>query len=193
MEIREKINYLQKYEKYDILSSYMKYSTIITSRRNSFFSIITWILMSISTTVLYSYMSSAPGWGPASLATIDTIYSIMRILIFVVIIVHIVSFLFREIEHSFLVDGIVIRRFLPLIKVIILGLIWIGGIFSVLDSLHINTTSILTGTGIAGVLLAIASRDIITNLFGSLSILLSRTFDIGEIIRIQLKSNSAYE
>ena len=42
-------------------------------------------------------------------------------------------------------------------------------------------------------LLAIASRDIITNLFGSLSILLSQTFEIGEIIRVQLKSNSTYE
>ncbi|MBC7498854.1 mechanosensitive ion channel [Candidatus Gracilibacteria bacterium] len=171
----------------------MKYTTLITSRRNSFFSLVSWILMSISTTILYRYIVAAPNWAPADLALIDTIYSIIRILIFIIIIVHIVSLLFREFEHSFLADGAVIRRFLPLMKVIILGLIWIGGIFSILDGLHINTTSILTGTGIAGVLLAIASRDIITNLFGSLSILLSRTFEIGEIIRVQLRSNVAYE
>jgi MscS family membrane protein len=149
--------------------------------------------MSISTTILYRYIVAAPNWTPVDLALIDTTYSIIRILIFVIIIVHIVSLLFREFEHSFLADGAVIRRFLPLMKVIILGLIWIGGIFSILDGLHINTTSIVTGTGIAGVLLAIASRDIITNLFGSLSILLSRTFEIGEIIRVQLRSNVAYE
>lgn len=167
--------------------SYMKYSTLITSRRNSFFSLVSWILLSISTTILYRYIIGAPRWTPVELSSIDTIYSIVHILIFVIIIVHIVSFLFREIEHSFLVDGAAIRRFLPLIKVIILGLIWISGIFWILDSLRINTTSILTGTGIAGVLLAIASRDIITNLFGSLSILLSRTFEIGEMIRIRNK------
>ena len=171
----------------------MKYSTLIASRRNSFFSIITWIVLSLSTTILYHYIVAAPGWTPLDLGLIDNIYSIVHIVTIVAIIVYIVSFLFREFEHSFFADGTVIRRFLPLIKVSILGLIWVGGIFSILDSLHINTTSILTGTGIAGVLLAIASRDIITNLFGSLSILLSRTFDIGEIIRVQLKSNTAYE
>ena len=165
----------------------MKYSTLIASRRNSFFSIIMWIVLSLSTTILYHYIVAAPDWSPPDLSLIDTIYSIVHTLTIVAIIIHIVSLLFQEFEHSFLADGTVIRRFLPLMKVIILGLIWIGGIFWILDGLHINTTSILTGTGIAGVLLAIASRDIITNLFGSLSILLSRTFDIGEMIRIRTK------
>jgi small-conductance mechanosensitive channel len=171
----------------------MKYSTLVTSRRNSFFSVITWIILSISTRIFYNYIIGAPRWTPGNLATIDIIYSMFNILILVIIIVHIVSFLFREIEHSFLSEGDIIRRFLPLIKVTTIWFIWIGGIFSILDGLHINTTSILTGTGIAGVLLAIASRDIITNLFGSLSILLSRTFEIGEMIRVQMKSNVAYE
>ena len=171
----------------------MKYSTLIASRRNSFFSIITWILLSLSTTILYHYVVAAPGWTPSDLRFIDTIYSIVHAITIVAIIVYIVSFLFREFEHSFFADGTVIRRFLPLMKVIIIGLIWVGGIFSILDGLHINTTSILTGTGIAGVLLAIASRDIITNLFGSLSILLSRTFEIGEMIRIRTKPGAIYE
>ena len=171
----------------------MKYSTLIASRRNSFFSIITWVVLSLSTTILYHYVIAGPSWTPTGLALIDTIYSIVHILTLIAIIVHVVSFLFREFEHSFFADGAVIRRFLPLIQVVTLGLIWIGGIFSILDGLRINTASILTGTGIAGVLLAIASRDIITNLFGSVSILLSRTFDIGEIIRVQLKTNIVYE
>ena len=165
----------------------MKYSTLIASRRNSFFSIITWIVLSLSTTIFYHYIVAAPGWTPLDLSLIDTIYAIVHIFTVVVIIAHIVSLLFREFEHSFLADSIAIRRFLPLMKVIVLGLIWIVGVFAVLDGLHINTTSILTGTGIAGVLLAIASRDIITNLFGSVSILLSRTFEIGEMIRIRTK------
>ncbi len=171
----------------------MKYSTLITSRKNSFFSIVTWIFLSISTTILYRYMVLADGWTPANLATIDMIYGLLQIIFGVIIVVHIVSSVFREIERSFLVDGPVIRRFFPLIKVIVISTTWTIGIFYILDSLHINTSSILTGAGIGWVLLAIASRDIITNLFGSLSILLSRTFDIGEIIRLQLKSNVTYE
>jgi small-conductance mechanosensitive channel len=108
-------------------------------------------------------------------------------------VIHVIYWIFSEIEHSFLSDGAALRRFLPLIRVISVSLVWVIGGFYLLDSLHINTTSILTGAWIWWVLLAIASRDIITNLFGSLSILLSRTFEIGEIIRLQLKSNAQYE
>lgn len=149
--------------------------------------------MNISTTILYRYVISAPRWNPAELGYIDTTYQLVWILIVVIILVHIISLIFREIEHSFIVEGAVIKRFFPLIKVITLSAIWIIGWFYVLDNLHINTSSILTGAGIWWVLLAIASRDIITNLFGSLSILLSRTFEIGEIIRIQMRSWVMYE
>lgn len=171
----------------------MKSTHFITSRKNSFFSIITWVLMSISITILYRYIQNTAVWSPSKLNYIDTIYEFTQVLILIIVVVHVVSSIFREIEHSFLVDGAVIKRFLPLIKVITISMIWITGCFYILDSLHINTSSILTGAGIGWVLLAIASRDIITNLFGSLSILLSRTFEIGEIIRVQLKSALAYE
>ena len=171
----------------------MKTHSLSTSRRNTFFSIITWILMSISTTILYRYIENAPLWNPSDLSYIDMIYEIISVFIIIIIWVHIIHAIFREIEHSFLVEGAVIRRFLPLIKVCSLSLIWILGCFYILDHLHVNTSSILTGAGIGWVLLAIASRDLITNLFGSLSILLSRTFEIGEIIRVQMKSSVTYE
>jgi MscS family membrane protein len=149
--------------------------------------------MSISITILYRYIQNTALWSPSSLTYIDTIYEFIQVLILIIVVVHIVWSLFREIEHSFLVEGAVIKRFLPLIKVTTISMIWITWCFYILDSLHVNTSSILTGAGIGWVLLAIASRDIITNLFGSLSILLSRTFEIGEIIRVQLKSTLAYE
>lgn len=171
----------------------MKSQNLSTSRKNSFFSIITWLLMSISITILYQYIQNAPLWSPSDLHYIDLAYEIIKAFTGIIIIVHIVHALFREIEHSFLVDGAVIRRFLPLIKAVTISTVWIIGAFYILEKLHINTSSILTGAWIWWVLLAIASRDIITNLFGSLSILLSQTFEIGEIIRVQLKSNLAYE
>lgn len=151
------------------------------------------MLLSISTTIFYRYIVIADGWTPSELSTIDTIYGFLRIFIYVIICADIVSFIFSEIEHSFLVDGIVMRRFFPLIRVIAISMIWIIGVFYILDSFRVNTSSILTGAWIWGVLLAIASRDIITNLFGSLSILLSRTFEIGEIIRLHIKSGVTYQ
>lgn len=127
----------------------MKSFSLATSRKNSFFSILTWILMSISATILYRYVETAPSWTPSALSTIDAIYNTTHILIFVILLAHVASFIFREVEHSFLVDGIVIRRFLPLIKVIVISAIWLMGIFYILDSLNINMNNILTGTGIA--------------------------------------------
>lgn len=115
---------MHKYKEYDILRITMKSSTFATSRKNSFFSIITWALMSISTTILYRYIQNTALWSPASLNYIDTIYEFTQVLILIIIVVHIVSSLFREIEHSFLVEGAVIRRFLPLIKVITISMVW---------------------------------------------------------------------
>ncbi len=105
----------------------MKSSNLATSRKNSFFSIITWVLMSISTTILYHYLQNTPLWTPSELNYIDIIYDFTQVLILIIIIVHVISALFREIEHSFLVDGAVIKRFLPLIKAITISMIWITG------------------------------------------------------------------
>lgn len=142
------MSYLHNYKKYDILTLLMKSTQFITSRKNSFFSIITWVLMSISITILYRYIQNTAVWSPSKLNYIDTIYEFTQVLILIIVVVHVVSSIFREIEHSFLVDGAVIKRFLPLIKVITISMIWITGCFYILDSLHINTSSILTGAGI---------------------------------------------
>lgn len=171
----------------------MKSSALSASRKNSLQSIAIWIFISIWVTILYNYVTNTPNWTPSWLNNIDIIFDIIQILVLIIILAYTISLIFTEIEHSFLVDGAIIKRFFPLIKATILSIIWIIGWFYVLEYLNINTTNILTGAWIGWVLLAIASRDIITNLFWSLSILLSRTFDIGEIIRVQLKSSVAYE
>jgi small-conductance mechanosensitive channel len=114
-------------------------------------------------------------------------------MIIVIMSAHIVGLVFREVEQAYLLESIAIKRFFPLIRALITSLIWIVWVFYILDSLGVNMSSILTGAGIGGVLLAIASRDIITNLFWSLSILLSRTFEIGEIIRLHIKTGIVYE
>ena len=53
------------------------------------------------------------------------------------------------------------------------------------EGLLIDTKGILAGAGISGAILALAGKDIVTNLFGSMSILLGKIFDIGETIRIK--------
>lgn len=54
-----------------------------------------------------------------------------------------------------------------------------------LDALGINTRNILTWAGIWWAILALAYKDLLTNLLGSLSILFSKTFEIWEQIRVR--------
>lgn len=101
--------------------------------------------MNISTTMLYHYIQNAPLWSPSDLNYIDIIYQFIQVIILIIISVHIVSWFFREIEQSFLVEGPVIKRFLPLIKVITISAMWLIGGFYLLDSINIDTGNILAG------------------------------------------------
>jgi MscS family membrane protein len=58
--------------------------------------------------------------------------------------------------------------------VFIVGFIFIG------DSLTLNMKNILAGLGIGGLAFALAAKDTLSNLFGSLTVLLDRPFRIGD-------------
>lgn len=132
-------------------------------------------------------------WEPATNAWIDKIYLWLKYVVIASLIVSITNLIFREIRHSNAMWNIIIRRFLPIVRFIVTAAIWIVSAFSLLESLHINTSNVLAWAWIWWVLFALAWKDIVTNLFWSLSILLSRTFDIGESIRIHLWKWNGYE
>ncbi len=54
--------------------------------------------------------------------------------------------------------------------------------------MNIDSTNILTGAGISGAIFALASKDILSNLLWSLTIIMSRMFDIGDRIAIPQRS-----
>jgi small-conductance mechanosensitive channel len=124
---------------------------------------------------------------------IDKVYLVMKYVLIAALIVSIANLIFREIRHSSVMGNILVRRFLPIVRFIITAAIWVIALFALLDSLHINTYNILAWAWIGWVLFALAGKDIVTNLFWSLSILLSRTFDIGESIRVYLSRWNIYE
>ncbi|PLX26266.1 MAG: mechanosensitive ion channel family protein [Ignavibacteria bacterium] len=70
-----------------------------------------------------------------------------------------------------------IRRALKII-VIAFGLLFIA------DNLNIDITSLLAGLGIGGVAVALAAKDTVENLFGSLTVMFDKPFDIGDWIKI---------
>lgn len=70
-----------------------------------------------------------------------------------------------------------IRRALKIV-VIAFGLLFIA------DNLNIDITSLLAGLGIGGVAVALAAKDTVENLFGSLTVMFDKPFDIGDWIKI---------
>lgn len=72
----------------------------------------------------------------------------------------------------------------PLITRTLKILVVVLGLLVVLQNVGINVVSLLAGLGLGGLALALAAQDTAANLFGSLTILFDRPFQIGEIIKI---------
>ncbi len=62
--------------------------------------------------------------------------------------------------------------------------VWIVGFVSVAELLKLPLASLLTGLGIGGLALAMAAKDTIANIFGSITIIADRPFNIGDWVKI---------
>ncbi|GAB0174708.1 MAG: hypothetical protein HHAS10_05870 [Candidatus Altimarinota bacterium] len=147
-----------------------------------------WWSISLSFVVIFYHIvlgSNMFSFNPEIRTIIDNIYKTVFGLIVTSMVASVTNIVFREIKYSFGADHLIIRKFLPTLRFITLLLIWIIGGFIILESLHINTDGLIAGAGIGGAIFAIASRDIIANLLGSLSIILSKMLEIGDTIRVK--------
>jgi len=58
------------------------------------------------------------------------------------------------------------------------------GIIFVADNLNLDVTSLLAGLGLGGLAFALAAKDVVQNLFGSITVLLDRAFNVGDWVII---------
>lgn len=58
------------------------------------------------------------------------------------------------------------------------------GLLFIANSLQINITGLLAGLGLGGLALALAAKDLAQNLFGTITILMERTFSVGDWVVI---------
>ncbi len=58
----------------------------------------------------------------------------------------------------------------------------VGGVVFVADNLNIDITGLLAGLGLGGLAFALAAKDLVQNFFGSVTVLLDRTFTVGDWI-----------
>ena len=59
----------------------------------------------------------------------------------------------------------------------------IGTVF-IADNMNVNVSSLLAGLGLGGLAFALAAKDVIQNLFGSITVLLDRTYHVGDWVKI---------
>lgn len=78
-------------------------------------------------------------------------------------------------------DDVLVPMLKKTAKVVVVA---VGAVF-VAHSLTFDIGSILAGLGIGGVAVALAAKDTISNLFGSITVLLDRPFQIGDYIMME--------
>ncbi len=72
----------------------------------------------------------------------------------------------------------------PLITRTLKIFVTVVGIIFVADNLNVDVTGLIAGLGLGGLAFALAAKDMVQNLFGSVTILLDRTFTVGDWIKV---------
>ena len=85
-------------------------------------------------------------------------------------------------EKAELTDSRVDDVLVPMVSRTLKIFIAVGGIVFVADNLNIDVTGLLAGLGLGGLAFALAAKDLVQNFFGSVTVLMDRTFTVGDWI-----------
>ncbi len=96
-------------------------------------------------------------------------------------------------EHAESTENTLDDILVPLIPRTLKIFIAVVGIVFVADNLNIDVTGLVAGLGLGGLAFALAAKDMVKNLFGSITILLDRTFTVGDWIIVGDKEGSVEE
>ncbi|MCU7906982.1 MAG: mechanosensitive ion channel family protein [Candidatus Thiodiazotropha sp. (ex Epidulcina cf. delphinae)] len=73
----------------------------------------------------------------------------------------------------------------PLIPRTLKVFVTVIGFLFIADNLNIDISSLLAGLGLGGLAFALAAKDMVQNLFGSVTVLMDRTFSVGDWIIVE--------
>jgi MscS family membrane protein len=76
------------------------------------------------------------------------------------------------------------RLLVPVTRKFVTAMIAVGGVLLVLAVVGVNVISIVAGLGIGGLVVALAAKDSVENIFGSLTILFDMPFALGDWVKI---------
>ena len=75
-------------------------------------------------------------------------------------------------------------RLVELLELISKYIVWFAAVMLILSVFEVNITPFLAGAGIAGLAVALAAQDIISNFFGGAIITVDKTFKVGDRIKV---------
>ena len=76
------------------------------------------------------------------------------------------------------------NKMMPVVKRIILVIVWIIGIVMALSNVGVNISALLGTLGIGGIAFALAAQDTVKNIFGAFTIFTDKPFSIGDTIQV---------
>jgi MscS family membrane protein len=75
-------------------------------------------------------------------------------------------------------------RLIELLELVVKYVVWFAAIMAILSVFEVNITPFLAGAGIAGLAVALAAQDIISNFFGGAIITVDKPFRVGDRIKV---------
>ena len=110
--------------------------------------------------------------------------NVLSIFFVLFIFIQLVQLLFKYIQKlTKTTESTLDDQLMPLVKKLVMIIIWIFGAFYILDYLDINVTALLAGISIGGLAIALAAQDTVKNFFGSVMIFVDKPFQIGDAIQ----------
>jgi len=76
-------------------------------------------------------------------------------------------------------------RLVDLLELVIRYVIWFAAVMAILKVFNIDVTPLLAGAGIAGIAIALAAQDFISNFFGGAIITVDKPFKVGDRIKVE--------
>lgn len=136
-------------------------------------------------------MIALPGQASAIVYRIGSILLTLGVVFLLYLLVDIISLYFyqRALKTENKFDDILVPLIRKTLKtfVVLMGLIMVG------ESFTLDMKNILAGLGIGGIAFALAAKDTISNIFGSITVLFDRPFRIGDWVVIDGKIEGTIE
>lgn len=76
------------------------------------------------------------------------------------------------------------RLLIPVTRKLVRASIWVGGILILLSTYDVDWKGIIAGLGIGGLIVALAAKDSVENIFGSFTILFDMPFALGDWVKV---------